>query len=366
MKVLYLSNSAKIGGANRSLLTLWDGVRPLGVEPVAVCPEDGPMVRETRKAGVACHLIPTYQPSLREPFATKRSNRRWLDLIREVDPVLIKANDPSTARTIGTAARRSSVPLICHIHFTLNKKFIDWAWRYVAKPDLFIFNSIALRDETLPDLQRVCPTTPVEVVYNAVDVDKFTPRPTHANHDDRPHRIGIIANLIPVKGHKDFLRMGEVLRNRGINAEYIIVGEDIHQTGYGSELKRFAEELGINQSTKFIGFIDDVREVLHQLDILVVASHVEPFGICAIEAMASHVPVVATRVGGLTEVVEHEKTGILVDPASPEQMAKSVEQLLLDTARRQQMGEAGRTRVLKLFTQQAYASRMLEIYERFD
>jgi alpha-maltose-1-phosphate synthase len=102
--------------------------------------------------------------------------------------------------------------------------------------------------------------------------------------------------------------------------------------------------------------------LLNELDVLVCPSHVEPFGRCLIEAMACEKPVVATRVGGIPEVVDDGTTGILVPPNSPELLATAVASLLNDAELSVRMGQAGRARVENHFAADAHVAAVLEVY----
>ncbi len=364
MRVLYLTNSAQIGGGNRALETLWEGLGDRGVEPLAVVPERGPMADLCREKSIPREILAYQQPSWREPIQTWRGLRAWLDLLDRMEPRLVHANDFVNARSIAPAAWRRRLPLICHVQFHRSPEFLRWVFRGLPKPRLFIHNSEATRDLVGPALDRHCPGSRQEVVHNSVSLDKFHPPAGGAGGRaaDGPPRVGIVANLIPVKGHVDFLDMAALLTGRGVEAEYWIVGDDIHGVGHRSELERRAADLGVAERVRFLGHRSDVPDVLRQLDAVVVASHVEPFGICTAEAMATGLPVVGTRVGGIREVIVDGETGFFVSPAAPAELAARVGELLADPKLRRRMGRAGRRRVEERFSHEVYAARILALY----
>ncbi len=230
----------------------------------------------------------------------------------------------------------------------------------MPKPDVFLFNSRALRDQAGPHLQRACPRADQAIVYNAVDLTAF-PATLPANR--RTPRVGIIGNLSAVKGHDDFLRMARTLRDRGVSCEYWIVGMDITHSGYEKRLKTLADDLAVSDSVRFLGFRSDVAAVIQDLDVVVSTSHYESFGRTLIEAMACARPVVATAVGGVPEVVEEGVTGFLVPAHAPEALTERVGRLLRDRALRERMGRAGRARAAALFSQAAHAEHITRIYD---
>lgn len=358
MSILLLSNSSKVGGGNRSLLLLNHGLRACGVEARVVVPAEGAMADACVAESVPFEIAPIDEPSWRRPDQLWRSYRRWGRILADSEADLVHANDVTTARSIAIAAWRASVPVVCHVRFPVGRDVIEWTLRRLPKPAAFIFNSRALRAECGPDFERACPSARQFVIHNAVDIDRFRPGQSSGS---RP-RVGILANLIPIKGHEDFLKMARILTDAGAEADYWIIGEDIHNTGYRAALEKQCRESGLSETVEFLGHRSDVPELLSQLDVLVCASHVEPFGRCLIEAMACEKPVVATRVGGIPEVIEDGVTGTLVAPKSPEELAGAVGRLLSDSALAARMGAAGRRRVEQHFTPEAHVNAVLEVY----
>ena len=282
-------------------------------------------------------------------------------MIRSSQADLIHANDFENARSICLATWRADVPLVCHVHFPPSREYTEWAFRRLPAPNVFVFNSRATQTSVADILDRQCPRSEQLVIHNAVSIVDFSPQPPPEH--DIP-RIGIIANLLPVKGHRDFLKMAELLIRQDIKGKFVIIGEDIYSTGYRHALEQEARSLGLGDRVEFLGHCPNVPELIRDLDIVVCASHEEPFGLCLIEGMACERPIVATRVGGIPEVVEDGVTGILVPSRSPIQLATAVADLLADADLRKEMGRAGRDRVLRYFTPECHVERMIEAYRR--
>ena len=235
---------------------------------------------------------------------------------------VIHANDPLTARSIAFAAWLCRIPVVCHVRFgRMSSEMLNWVFRGLPSPSAFIFNSQFLQQEVGQVLARKCTKSIQAIIDNAVDLRRFCVngvRPTGRL------RIGILANLIPLKGHEDFLEMAAELTRRNVDAEYWIVGEDIHNTGYRKVLDDRTAELGLVDRIRFLGFRSDVPAILNELDIVVCTSHYEPFGRCVVEAMACGRPVVATNVGGIPEIIEDQVTGVLVPPMAPNMVNAAV------------------------------------------
>lgn len=357
-KVLLLSNSSNVGGGNRSLLLLEQEFSVRQVEAMVIVPQEGQMSDACRRQATLFEAHSLIQPSWRRPDLLWSNHRSWKRILTSFSAQVVHANDITTARSVILSAKRLGIPVVCHIRFPPTKEVIKWAFRRFPKPEAFIFNSHAMQDECGADFRHSCPQSKQFVIHNAVDLEQFVPRekPPH------PQRVGILANLIPVKGHPDFLQMAKKLTERGQDAEYWLIGEDIHQSGYRAELEELTTTLGLQQRVHFLGHRNDIPEVLSGLDVLVCASHVEPFGRCLIEAMACEKAVVATNVGGIPEVVEDGQTGILVSPNSPAELADAVESLLSNPSKCEMMGKTGRQRAQQLFSRESHVESVLQIY----
>ncbi len=358
MNTLLISNSPEIGGGNRSLLLLHHGLQSRGFSGHVVVPAAGPMAEACIAESVPHTIQAIEVPSWQRPDKVWLSVRQWKRILRQSKADIIHANDTTTARSVALAAWRADVPVVCHIRFPLGPEAIAWTFKRLPKPTAFIFNSHALKAECGPYFEQACPESEQYVVHNAVNLEQFHPSPKQS----RKYRVGILANLIPIKGHIDFLQMANLILQQGCEIEFCLIGEDIHNTGYRSELEQISIDLGVSDSVLFLGHRNDIPELLTELDLLVCPSHVEPFGRCLIEAMACEKPVVATRVGGIPEVVDDGVTGLLVPASSPHSLAEAVLQLHDDSELANAMGKAGRKRVEKLFTPDAHAEAIHKVY----
>ena len=154
--------------------------------------------------------------------------------------------------------------------------------------------------------------------------------------------VGWIGRMTAVKRTDDVLLAFKRLRDEGVDAVLCLVGDGPDRL----QLERRAHELGVMRDTLFLGYQEDVAPFYAAFDALVLPSSNEGTPVSAIEALAAGRPVVATRVGGVPDVVEEGKDGFLVEPGATEELADRLGQLARDPALREQMGRAGRERVL--------------------
>ena len=175
--------------------------------------------------------------------------------------------------------------------------------------------------------------------------------------------VGTITRLSPQKDIPTFLKMASLISKDVPRAQFLIVGDGEKRT----ELQDLADKLGLGDHIRFLGYRKDVLDLLRTFDIFALSSLWEGLPIVILEAMAAEKPVVATAVDGVVEVVEHGKTGLLVEPQRPDLLAKSVIELIRNPNRARGMGKRGRERLERYFSinrvintvEQIYLSQML-------
>lgn len=205
------------------------------------------------------------------------------------------------------------------------------------------------------------PDSKVDVIYNAAelaDVDEHARSKVRGEIGVPPDApvIGTLGRYERQKGLQYFLQAAARVRETFPDAHFLVVGEGPLE----ARLRAQAEQLGIADAVVFTGWRRDVPEVLRAIDVFCLASLWETFGIALAEAMLARLPIVATRVDGIPEVVADGETGLLVPSGDAEALAAGLSTLLADPERARAMGEAGRERSLELFS----VETMVRDYER--
>jgi glycosyltransferase involved in cell wall biosynthesis len=193
------------------------------------------------------------------------------------------------------------------------------------------------------------------VIPNGVDLARFA-------HEPKPvaGRILMVGRFSPPKRHDLVLRAFAEVQSRFPGSELWFVGDGEDRPA----AERLAADLGVQGATRFLGVREDVPELVAEAACVVLASDYEGCPLSVIEAMAAGVPVVATRVGGVPEVVRDGVTGILAEPGSPDGLARGLAELLGDGARAAELGRAGREHARERFSREQMAAATAEIYER--
>jgi N-acetyl-alpha-D-glucosaminyl L-malate synthase BshA len=203
---------------------------------------------------------------------------------------------------------------------------------------------------------------PIDVVPNFIDPDRHGAPIAPCRPEDGSRRqvtLMHISNFRPLKRLGDVVRIFSRVAAR-IDARLVLVGDGPE---YG-RTRELVEGLGLTDRVRFVGVVDEVAPLLAEADLLLLPSETESFGLVALEAMASGVPVIASRVGGLPEVVEHGVSGFLEPVGDVDAMADRALAILSDCATRNRFGRAGRERALALFDWHSVVPRYEEIYER--
>lgn len=362
MRVVYVARSGEVAGGNVSLLSLVSGLRDR-VDASVVAPAVGAFTRLCEARGVAFSVPSSSVFDWSVPVHTLKGVRWWWSFLRRSKPDLIHVNDAYSMRALAWPAKTLGIPVVCHCRFGVGEQYLRWMFRYVPPPDVVICNSHALKDEVTNAWRTVAPGARQVVIHNGIDLSRFEFR-NRVGVDRSPWRVTLVGRLLPVKGIDDFVRMAAKLIDRGLDVCCRIVGgESAEAPGYRQGLQNVVDELNIAHAVEFVGYQPDVRPFLHDSDVLVCASHREPFGRVLIEAMACGVAVVGTSVGGIPEVVENGVTGVLVPPGGAAALADAVERLLRDGGLRREMGEKGRRRVEELFSEEHHCQRVFEVYQ---
>ncbi len=200
----------------------------------------------------------------------------------------------------------------------------------------------------------------IEVVPNFVDLTECCPDRAYSGTErlaEAGHALLLhTSTLRPGNRVLDLIRILERV-NAEVPATLLVVGDGPERAA----AQALARRCGVADRVRFVGRVESLPEIMAAAQLFLLPSELESFGLTALEAMACGVPVVGTDTGGLPEVVQHAETGFLLPVGDVEGMAARCIELLQDTARREQMGQAGRRRAASLFG----ADRVVSAYERF-
>jgi sugar transferase (PEP-CTERM/EpsH1 system associated) len=262
------------------------------------------------------------------------------------------------------AARLARVPVIIHgEHGTLQlKRHQRWLQRIgLSAADQVLAVSSRLAERITRDIGF--PQQRIQTIRNGVDLARFVgiDREAARRALDLPMDVAVIATvgrLVPVKDQATLITALSIVRRRLPSALLLIAGDGPLRDA----LLAHARTLGIENNVRMIGHRPDVETVFSAADVFALSSVSEGLSNTILEAMASGLPVVATRVGGADEMVVEGETGLLVPASSPGELAGALATVLADAGRRSAMGAAGRARVHAEFTLDGMVRRYERLY----
>ncbi|MEW6052147.1 MAG: glycosyltransferase family 4 protein [Candidatus Zixiibacteriota bacterium] len=204
----------------------------------------------------------------------------------------------------------------------------------------------------------------ITTIHNAVDPVKIVPSRSSVElrkelqvAPDQPI-IGSLGRMVPVKNYELFLQMAGLIHHKRPEVCFVLAGDGPLKDRYMA----LAQSNGLGETVKFLGFRHDVWDILNGLDLFVMTSHHEGIPVVLLEAMTLKKPCISTAVGGITEVIEPDQSGILTPPGDAEALADACVKLLADTGLRERMGLAARARVQEEFSVDLQRQRLLAVY----
>ena len=197
--------------------------------------------------------------------------------------------------------------------------------------------------------------------YAAVDDDTRTKLERELGLRPQDRVVIMVAALRPEKAHEVFLDAARLLVASHSDLKFLIVGDGPRR----GELESMRSRLGLDEHVRFLGVRDDVARLLHLARVLALPSHpaVETLPLSVLEAMAAGVPVVATRVGSLPEVIDSGRTGVLIEPGDPRALAAAIADMVDDPVRSREMAEAARGVVQSRFSVEPMVDKYAALFQ---
>ncbi|MDA8210272.1 MAG: glycosyltransferase [Clostridia bacterium] len=365
IKVLHVIGGGELGGAEMHILNLLTHMDRERFEVRLCCLFPEPFVQVARANGIATDAV----------VMRHKLNIGIVDNLMEI----IRGHQIDIVHTHGVranlvgrlAAKLAGIKhIVTTVHSVLEQDYPSFFARQVNRlMERITINSVE-RFVTVSDLLKQdlvghgIPAVKITTIYNGVNLAAF--RQERVTGDVRKDLgiapdvpvLGMIARFHPVKGHRFFLEAAKTISRVRPDCRFLLVGSG----QYRSEVEAMVKQLGLREQVIFTGYREDIVDVLHSLDILVISSLSEGFGLTAIEAMAMKAPVVATRVGGLPEIIKDGNNGILVPPADGQAIAQAVLDLLADPEDSRAMAARAFEHVRENFSVEIMAKNTEQLY----
>ncbi|WP_022853140.1 glycosyltransferase family 4 protein [Thermodesulfatator atlanticus] len=324
MKIIYIANASHIGGGNKSLLTMAQKFQEVYTVHVVV-PGRGEFCNLLNKAKIS---YSTLNINFRKTSILSFINTflNLLKLVRTFSPDIIHVNDLFCYRAPGFIAKFLNIPIICHMRFSVEPRSVRYFLK--ARPSFIIFNSLYLKNLFLKNNHEFSKINN-EVVYNFFDPNEFFAPDIRTQIRQKwglenYYLVAIIGNFYPVKGHDIFLKAATKLKKYR-TMKFLIVGKDLDPHKKNEKrIRRLISTLKLESNVFFLGFKKEIKEVLAGIDVLAVPSIYEPFGRVAVEGLLGALPVVASRTGGLVEIVKDAPCAFLFSNKNSSELASKI------------------------------------------
>ena len=363
LSVVQVIGNSAIGGAERHLLDLVQGLISLGVDVEVICPRPGPLTRQLAALNVPLQCIEMVHPWPGDEYLLDRNAVQELgQILRKKRPDVVHSHLYPAHLHASLAAEEVGIPAIVHTAHTVIVRPGDALLSYVTAARTIAVSRAAGR--LLEDVG--VPPERIEVIYNGVGSEHFEQNleaqqrvRADLNVGSGPI-VGMVSRLSPEKGVDVLLRAVQQAIQVVSPLTVLIIGDGPQ----AAELHQLASQSGLNETVHFLGARSDIPVLNRLFDLFVLSSREEACPMALLKAMAAGRAEVATHVGGTAEVVTHDVEGLLVPPDDPEALARALLMLLKEPGRRTAMGAAAHQRVARQFTKERMVHETLSFYQR--
>lgn len=357
-KILYIITQSEWGGAQKYVYDLATNA-PEGYLPIVVCGGKGILIKRLERKGILVirskYLTRNIRPA--KDILAMLELTRILKLIR---PDIVHLNSTKSEVIGGLAARKAHIPkIIFTAHgYVVNEVMPNWQKQIYIKLERYASKMmdriicVSKLDRFTGFYYRMADFSKMTVIHNGID--RFRIRKI-------PHRglnIITVANMYPNKGYLTLLKAIKRLNTTGLDANYIFIG-DGKQRG---AIEKFIKVNDLS-NIKILGFKHNIKSILKKTDIFVLPSYKEGLPYVVLEAMMAGLPVIASKVGGLPEIITHNKDGLLVKPVRSRALSKAIMKLACDSKLRAKIGKRARKKIITQFTKQKMLDSTFALYE---
>lgn len=373
-KVLHIITNLPIGGAQDNTLITVERLNRERYSVALMCAPEGEWVQRAREIpGLDLVFVPNLiqKINLLKDFAAFWNIYKY---IRKGQFEIVHTHSSKPGFLGRIAARIAGAPIIIHtIH---GFPFNDFMNPFIRKVFIIIERMLTHFSDCLVTVSKLNLEKAIKLriakrqkfvnIYSGIDFKKFDvkidvkSKRSEIGIIDGRAVVGMVGRLSQQKAPWNFIKSVPYVLDRYKETIFLIVGDGELM----SEMKNLACDLGINDNILFLGFRDDLPEILRILDIYVLTSQWEGLGRSLTEAMYVGCPVIATGVEGVPELVQNGETGVLVPVNDPVALSKEIIEMLLDRAMRKRLGRMARLRINQSFKANIMVKNIDELYQR--
>lgn len=369
MKVLHLISGGDEGGAKTHVITLLKELDQ-HIDITLVCLLDGEFAREAISAGINTKIF-------------KQEKRYDLSIVNKLVEVLKK--DFDILHCHGARAnflsmlinKKYKIPTVSTIHSdyrsdfdnNLYKKIIYTTLNYFSLRRIDYYIAITKQFKQML-IDRKFNKRKIFVAYNGIEINEAEVLKTkkefletyHMKYEEHCHYVGIVTRLHPVKGIPVFLKAAKKVLKSNKNVKFIIAGDG--EKKYKEQYLNFVNQNQLQGHIIFIGYVKDIKNFYNLIDINVLTSHSESFPYALLEGGLQKKATISSAVGGIPEMMEHNRTGMLFTDKDDTQLAKYIQELLVDKDKINKLGNALYHNIVNNFSNINMGRTHLQIYNK--
>ncbi|MFA5410565.1 MAG: lipopolysaccharide heptosyltransferase II [Candidatus Omnitrophota bacterium] len=355
MNILQVLPELNVGGVETGTLDLARYLVKSGHKAVVVS-AGGELVGELESYGAIHYQLPVHKKSL---FTVIKMVPKLVEIINKENIDIIHARSRVPAWSAYLAARKTGKVFIttCHGYYRRHPFSYVMGW---AKRVIVLSNAVARH--MLDDFS--VPYERIKLIPRSVSLERFKFLKPDVKRSDE-FNVGIIGRITPIKGHLDFIKaMAKVARTIPRLKIWIVGEAPLSKQAYKEQVQVLVRRLGLWHCTEFLGNQRDIPAILVNLDCLVLATTTqEAFGRVIIEAQAAGVPVVATKVGGVVDIIQDGINGLLVAPSDPQGMSEAIARIFRDKQLAHNLAENAYKKVKEKYNIELMVENTLKVYQ---
>ena len=376
ISVARIFSRLNIGGPSVHVILVSATLDPSRFQSTLIVGHEGPTEGNMFELAARYGVRPVRIPSLGREISVW--NDLWTTMVlwrwmRKARPHVVHTHTSKAGFSGRLAARLAGVPVIVHTFHghvfdgyfgpVLTRMFILLERLLGRLSDAIITISGRLKDELVR--RKIAPADKICVIELGLDLDAFLAVKGRSGVlraqigiDSETPLVGIVGRLVPIKDHRTFLQAAARVREKHPRVRFAIIGDGELR----SALQAFAAEAGIEAQVYFAGWQKDLAPIYADLDLVVISSRNEGTPVSIIEGFASGRPAVATRVGGIPDLVQEGKNGLLVPPGDPVALAQGIIRIIEDPEMARLFGGRGREEIRARYGVQRLASDLGRLY----
>ena len=369
-----ITESVPYGGAQRNTFLTVKGLIEDGYDTELVCGAGGPLIHEARAAGVPVHVMAELVRPV-HPVKDCRALIQLYRLFRSGGYQIVHTHSVKAGLVGRLAAWCARVPVIIHtlhgVPFRINGDFKSRFYIVYERLLGLITRSFVCVGEVLRQeisAWKIAPGNKLTTIYSGIDFTSYVPQRTALETKQKLGMegawpiVGCIGRLSEQKAQHYLVEAVALLTDKYPRIKLLLVGEG----GLRSFLEKQIQDLGLASNVSLLGERDDIADILNVCDVYAMSSRWEGVGRALTEAMHMGLPVVATSVDGVTELISDEKTGLLVQPENTQALAAAIDRLAADRELAKRLGLSAREKVKELMDGHQMVRAIEELYEKLS